>query len=182
MSLLFSDRTSLFAFDLFSDRYDMLNGGPPFTGRDRNEAKKAVCRGKLKLKRWNPPELLKILLISSYFTMNARDLMKGLLNRQPANRLGAGPNDYLDIKVMSKLINPWVKFILGTSLVWRNRLCKTTRAWARTAICASTSQWRRHSIIRWAFYARARIGLAQSVRISSFLKPFLLNFTFAIRV
>ena len=29
----------------------MLNGGPPFTGRDRNEAKKAVCRGKLKLKR-----------------------------------------------------------------------------------------------------------------------------------
>ncbi|CAG5111738.1 Oidioi.mRNA.OKI2018_I69.chr2.g6013.t1.cds [Oikopleura dioica] len=64
--------------------YDMLNGGPPFTGRDRNEAKKAVCRGKLKLK--------------SYFTLNARDLMKGLLNRQPANRLGAGPNDYLDIK------------------------------------------------------------------------------------
>lgn len=30
----------------------MLNGGPPFTGRDRNEAKKAVCRGKLKLKRY----------------------------------------------------------------------------------------------------------------------------------
>ena len=31
--------------------YDMLNGGPPFTGKDRQEAKKAVCRGKLKLKR-----------------------------------------------------------------------------------------------------------------------------------
>ena len=36
--------------------------------------------------------------------MNARDLMKGLLNRQPANRLGAGPNDYLDIKVTSMKI------------------------------------------------------------------------------
>ena len=32
--------------------YDMLNGGPPFTGKDRQEAKKAVCRGKLKLKRF----------------------------------------------------------------------------------------------------------------------------------
>ena len=31
--------------------YDMLNGGPPFTGKDRQEAKKAVCRSKLKLKR-----------------------------------------------------------------------------------------------------------------------------------
>lgn len=33
--------------------YDMLNGGPPFTGKDRQEAKKAVCRGKLKLKRFD---------------------------------------------------------------------------------------------------------------------------------
>jgi len=80
--------------------YDMLNGGPPFTGRDRNEAKKAVCRGKLKLK--------------SYFTMNARDLMKGLLNRQPANRLGAGPNDYLDIKA-----HPWFAEIDFAKLLTR---------------------------------------------------------------
>jgi p70 ribosomal S6 kinase len=64
--------------------YDMLNGGPPFTGRDRNEAKKAVCRGKLKLK--------------SHFTHNSRELMKGLLNRQPTNRLGSGPEDALLIQ------------------------------------------------------------------------------------
>lgn len=64
--------------------YDMLNGGPPFTGRDRNEAKKAVCKGKLKLK--------------SYFTHNARELMKVLLNRQPMNRLGAGPEDSVHIQ------------------------------------------------------------------------------------
>jgi len=68
--------------------YDMLNGGPPFTGRDRNEAKKAVCRGKLKLK--------------SYFTFNSRELMKGLLNRKPNERLGAGPEDAKHI-----MCHPW---------------------------------------------------------------------------
>jgi len=68
--------------------YDMLNGGPPFTGKDRQEAKKAVCRGKLKLK--------------SYFTFNARELMKALLNRQPNARLGAGPRDYHEIQE-----HPW---------------------------------------------------------------------------
>jgi len=68
--------------------YDMLNGGPPFTGKDRQEAKKAVCRSKLKLK--------------SYFTFNARELMKALLNRQPAMRLGAGPRDFYDIQE-----HPW---------------------------------------------------------------------------
>jgi p70 ribosomal S6 kinase len=68
--------------------YDMLNGGPPFTGKDRQEAKKAVCRGKLKLK--------------SYFTFNARELMKALLNRQPNARLGAGQRDYHEIQE-----HPW---------------------------------------------------------------------------
>ena len=35
----------------------------------------------------------------SYFTFNARELMKALLNRQPAMRLGAGQRDFLDIQV-----------------------------------------------------------------------------------
>lgn len=61
--------------------------------------------------------------------MHSRDLMKGLLNRQPANRLGAGPNDYLDIKVTSmKIYDLLTQLLLGTSLVCRNRLCEATGA------------------------------------------------------
>lgn len=52
--LIFIEKTENYTYRIYFKkdiRYDMLNGGPPFTGRDRNEAKKAVCRGKLKLKR-----------------------------------------------------------------------------------------------------------------------------------
>ena len=45
-----------------------------------------------------------VILLISYFTFNARELMKALLNRQPAMRLGAGPRDFYDIQVGKILI------------------------------------------------------------------------------
>jgi len=59
--------------------FDMLNGAPPFTAENRKKTIEKVLRGKLTL----PP----------YLTSDAKDLLKKLLKRHSASRLGAGPDD-----------------------------------------------------------------------------------------
>ena len=59
--------------------YDMLTGAPPFTGENRKKTIDKILKCKLNL----PP----------YLTQEARDLLKKLLKRNAASRLGAGPAD-----------------------------------------------------------------------------------------
>lgn len=59
--------------------YDMLTGAPPFTAENRKKTIEKILRGKLLL----PP----------YLTPDARELIRKLLKRQVAQRLGAGPSD-----------------------------------------------------------------------------------------
>lgn len=59
--------------------FDMLTGAPPFTAENRKKTIEKILRCKLNL----PP----------YLTPDARDLLRKLLKRQPAQRLGAGPED-----------------------------------------------------------------------------------------
>ncbi|KAM3854811.1 ribosomal protein S6 kinase beta-1 isoform 2-T2 [Vipera latastei] len=59
--------------------YDMLTGAPPFTGENRKKTIDKILKCKLNL----PP----------YLTQEARDLLKKLLKRNAASRLGAGPGD-----------------------------------------------------------------------------------------
>ncbi|XP_066596645.1 ribosomal protein S6 kinase beta-1-like isoform X2 [Prorops nasuta] len=64
--------------------YDMLTGSPPFTSDNRKKTIEKILRGRLNL----PP----------YLTMDARDLIRKLLKRQVAQRLGSGPLDAEQIK------------------------------------------------------------------------------------
>ena len=59
--------------------FDMLTGAPPFTAENRKKTIEKILRCKLNL----PP----------YLTPDARDLLRKLLKRHPAQRLGAGPED-----------------------------------------------------------------------------------------
>ncbi|KAJ7308852.1 hypothetical protein JRQ81_008124 [Phrynocephalus forsythii] len=59
--------------------YDMLTGAPPFTGENRKKTIDKILKCKLNL----PP----------YLTQEARDLLKKLLKRNAASRLGASPGD-----------------------------------------------------------------------------------------
>jgi p70 ribosomal S6 kinase len=80
-------------------RFDMLTGGPPFTAENRKKTIDKILKGKLSL----PP----------YLSPDARDLIKRyfvvwnrvcncchcrLLKRHVETRLGAGPDDALEIK------------------------------------------------------------------------------------
>lgn len=64
--------------------YDMLTGAPPFTAENRKKTIEKILRCKLNL----PP----------YLTPDAKDLLRRLLRRQVAQRLGAGPGDAEEIK------------------------------------------------------------------------------------
>ncbi|PIK38878.1 putative ribosomal protein S6 kinase beta-1 [Apostichopus japonicus] len=64
--------------------YDMLTGGPPFTGENRKKTIDKILKGKLNL----PP----------YLTTEARDLIRKLLKRHVTSRLGSTPEDSAPIK------------------------------------------------------------------------------------
>lgn len=64
--------------------FDMLTGAPPFTAENRKKTIEKILKGKLNL----PP----------YLTTDARDLVRKLLKRHVASRLGAPPNDAQDVK------------------------------------------------------------------------------------
>lgn len=64
--------------------YDMLTGSPPFTAENRKKTIDKILKGKLNL----PP----------YLTVDARNLIKKLLRKNPAERLGGGPEDSAAIK------------------------------------------------------------------------------------
>ncbi|XP_029431856.1 ribosomal protein S6 kinase beta-2 isoform X3 [Rhinatrema bivittatum] len=64
--------------------YDMLTGSPPFTAENRKKTIDRILKGKLIL----PP----------YLTPDARELLKKLLKRNPAQRLGGGAPDAADIQ------------------------------------------------------------------------------------
>ncbi|KAG8122643.1 hypothetical protein E2320_018153, partial [Naja naja] len=70
--------------------YDMLTGAPPFTGENRKKTIDKILKCKLNL----PP----------YLTQEARDLLKKLLKRNAASRLGAGPGDAGEVQA-SKIIS-----------------------------------------------------------------------------
>lgn len=64
--------------------YDMLTGAPPFTGENRKKTIDKILKCKLNL----PP----------YLTQEARELLKKLLKRNAAQRLGAGPGDAAEVQ------------------------------------------------------------------------------------
>lgn len=64
--------------------YEMLVGLPPFYSRDCNEMYNRILHDKLRF----PPHV----------SENARSVVAGLLERDPARRLGSGPRDGRDIK------------------------------------------------------------------------------------
>ncbi|XP_012283578.1 ribosomal protein S6 kinase beta-1 [Orussus abietinus] len=64
--------------------YDMITGSPPFTSDNRRKTIDKILKSKLHL----PP----------YLTHDARDLIRKLLKRQVAQRLGSGPSDAEQIK------------------------------------------------------------------------------------
>ncbi|XP_001606867.1 ribosomal protein S6 kinase beta-1 [Nasonia vitripennis] len=64
--------------------YDMLTGSPPFTSNNRRSTIEKILRGKL--------------VLPQYLTPDARDLIRKLLKRQVAQRLGSAPADAEAIK------------------------------------------------------------------------------------
>ncbi|KAJ8281307.1 hypothetical protein GJAV_G00066030 [Gymnothorax javanicus] len=64
--------------------YDMLTGSPPFTAENRKKTIDKILKCKLSL----PP----------YLTPDARDLIKKLLKKNPAQRLGSSKGDCADIQ------------------------------------------------------------------------------------
>ncbi|CEF67848.1 Protein kinase domain and AGC-kinase, C-terminal domain and Serine/threonine-/dual specificity protein kinase, catalytic domain and Protein kinase-like domain and Ribosomal protein S6 kinase family and Protein kinase, C-terminal domain-containing protein [Strongyloides ratti] len=64
--------------------FDMLTGGPPFTGENRKKTIDKILKGRLAL----PP----------YLSIEARDLIKRLLKRNMGSRLGSSPEDAEEIK------------------------------------------------------------------------------------
>uniref|UniRef100_A0A3Q3BNN3 non-specific serine/threonine protein kinase n=1 Tax=Kryptolebias marmoratus TaxID=37003 RepID=A0A3Q3BNN3_KRYMA len=73
--------------------YDMMTGSPPFTAENRKKTIDKILKCKLNL----PP----------YLTVDARDLIKQLLKKNPSKRLGSGKNDSADLQKHSffKLIS-----------------------------------------------------------------------------
>uniref|UniRef100_A0A3P9M8V2 Ribosomal protein S6 kinase beta-2 n=1 Tax=Oryzias latipes TaxID=8090 RepID=A0A3P9M8V2_ORYLA len=64
--------------------YDMMTGSPPFTAENRKKTIDKILKCKLNL----PP----------YLTIDARELIKKLLKKNPAQRLGSGKADAADIQ------------------------------------------------------------------------------------
>ncbi|KAM4604433.1 ribosomal protein S6 kinase beta-2-like isoform 1-T2 [Polymixia lowei] len=64
--------------------YDMMTGSPPFTAENRKKTIDKILKCKLNL----PP----------YLTIDARDLIKKLLKKSPAQRLGSSKADCADIQ------------------------------------------------------------------------------------
>ncbi|PAA60706.1 hypothetical protein BOX15_Mlig030058g1 [Macrostomum lignano] len=64
--------------------FDMLSGGPPFSGDNRKLTIERILRAKLNV----PP----------YLTNEAKSLLRGLLQKQVVDRLGSGPTDVEEIK------------------------------------------------------------------------------------
>eukprot|EP01134_Creolimax_fragrantissima_P001330 CFRG1330T1 len=64
--------------------YDILVGVPPFVGNNRQATMEKILRGVLR----TPP----------YLSDSAKDLLRKLLRRNMANRLGAGPGDVEEVK------------------------------------------------------------------------------------
>ncbi|XP_012231462.1 ribosomal protein S6 kinase beta-1-like [Linepithema humile] len=72
-------------WSLGSLMYDMLTGAPPFTSDNRKKTIDKILRGKL--------------ILPQYLTPDARDLVRKLLKRQVAQRLGSGPLDGEQVKI-----------------------------------------------------------------------------------
>lgn len=68
--------------------YEMLSGLPPFWDEDEEYMQKKIISAPLKLHK--------------YFSPEAKDLLRKLLNRDPEQRLGTGPNGTENIKT-----HPW---------------------------------------------------------------------------
>nr|XP_033776334.1 ribosomal protein S6 kinase beta-2 [Geotrypetes seraphini] len=64
--------------------YDMLTGSPPFTAENRKKTIDRILKGKL--------------IFPPYLTPDARELLKKLLKRNPAQRLGGGVGDAADVQ------------------------------------------------------------------------------------
>lgn len=64
--------------------YEMLTGLPPFYCRDREKLFEKIRKGTLEYPK--------------YLSPRAQQLLRGLLTKDPRNRLGSGPNDANDIK------------------------------------------------------------------------------------
>ncbi|XP_032418920.1 ribosomal protein S6 kinase beta-2-like [Xiphophorus hellerii] len=64
--------------------HDMLTGSPPFTAENRKKTIDKILKCKVSL----PP----------YITVDARDMIKKLLKKNPAQRLGSGKDDAADIQ------------------------------------------------------------------------------------
>ncbi|XP_037904473.1 ribosomal protein S6 kinase beta-2 isoform X2 [Hermetia illucens] len=90
--------------------YDMLTGTPPFTGENRKKTIETILKAKLSL--------------PGYLTPDARDLIRRLMKRQVALRLGSGPEDAAAIRahqffkhivwedVLARRLEPPIKPIL----------------------------------------------------------------------
>ncbi|KAF5178771.1 Serine/threonine-protein kinase AtPK2/AtPK19 [Thalictrum thalictroides] len=64
--------------------YEMLSGQPPFTHTNRQKLQQRIIKEKIKL--------------PSFLTSEAHSLLKGLLQKEPARRLGSGPSGGDEIK------------------------------------------------------------------------------------
>ncbi|KAM1377502.1 hypothetical protein ACFX11_039252 [Malus domestica] len=64
--------------------YEMLKGQPPFTHANRKKLQERIIKEKVKL--------------PSYLTSEAHSLLKGLLQKDPSQRLGNGPNGGDNVK------------------------------------------------------------------------------------
>ncbi|MEE6513319.1 hypothetical protein FKM82_020883 [Ascaphus truei] len=125
--------------------YDMLTGAPPFTGENRKKTIDKILKCKLNL----PP----------YLTQEARDLLKKLLKRNAASRLGAGAGDAGDVQahpffrhinweeLLARTVEPPFKPLLPCKVFpWRflgkrNSCCNLEHT--NTSRVLSESKWRR---------------------------------------
>ncbi|KAL7863438.1 hypothetical protein SRHO_G00124220 [Serrasalmus rhombeus] len=71
-------------FTRLSKEFEMLTGTLPFQGKDRNETMNMILKAKLGM-----PQFL---------SLEAQSLLRMLFKRNPANRLGAGPDGVEEIK------------------------------------------------------------------------------------
>ncbi|KAL6178145.1 hypothetical protein ACLB2K_049664 [Fragaria x ananassa] len=85
--------------------FEMLSGQPPFTHANRKKLQERIIKEKIKL----PP----------YLTTDAHSLLKGLLQKEPSQRLGSGPSGGDDIKR-----HKWFKTINWKKLEARELLPK----------------------------------------------------------
>ena len=88
--------------------FDMLTGCPPFSADSKRETQYKVLHDQIKL--------------PAYLSPDAKDLLKNLLKRNHASRLGAGERDADEIKVYYLGGYTGFNTFSGTQLVWCNRL------------------------------------------------------------